>query len=54
MESPLAKGLFKQVIGESGGAQYGSRGSRLSVFRHFPGDSAFFQVFRDGIAIALM
>jgi hypothetical protein len=26
MESPLAKGLFKQVIGESGGAQYGSRG----------------------------
>ncbi len=26
MASPLAKGLFKQVIGESGGALYGSRG----------------------------
>ena len=35
-------------IGESGG------GARLSVRRHFPGDSAFFQAFRDGIAIALM
>ena len=26
MASPLAKGLFKQVIGESGGALYGNRG----------------------------
>ncbi len=26
MASPLANGLFKQVIGESGGALYGSRG----------------------------